>query len=229
MYDSIFGADGLGESDFAAVARRVGEAIDDPPRLAALVGGANVLNDMPFNGRVPTRECLAVAKHLTGVGTDGDLDLAELFSFVSHNIDGDKRYNWLGMPNASTNTHAIITCTALRDCIAYDIKDCTDDVALFWRLFPVERQRLLTPNTHGARLVSAFSATTDGNRVHFQYINLNVLNRCDSAEKATARGLTRTVLFNFRSYKALLPRPVQERLHRAELLITQIKKVSDDV
>jgi hypothetical protein len=207
------------------VAREVERALDDRVQLAALVGGEAALSSMPFAGHVPPTQCLSIAKKLTGVATNGDIDLTELFSFVSHDATGDTRYNWLGTPNASTSSHAIITRTALRYCIAYDVKGCDDDVALFWHVFAGERDRLLTPNAHGARLSAAFSATTDGNSIHFQYTNLNVLNRCDTDVKARARGLTRTVPFHFASYKALLPRDVQQSLCRAEEVIKRLKKV----
>jgi hypothetical protein len=63
-----------------------------------------------------------------------------------------------------------------------------DDDALWHRVFSAERDRVLRANARGARLVSHLSATTNGRRASFVYLDLNLLNKPSSSADICARG-----------------------------------------
>jgi hypothetical protein len=78
-------------------------------------------------------------------------------------------------------------------------------------------------NARGARLVSHLSATTNGRRASFVYLDLNLLNKPSSSADICARGLVRRPLYNFRSYKSWLSSDVQQALADAEADLTKLR------
>jgi hypothetical protein len=71
--------------------------------------------------------------------------------------------------------------------------------------------------------VSHLSATTNGRRASFVYLDLNLLNKPSSSADICARGLVRRPLYNFRSYKSWLSSDVQQALADAEADLTKLR------
>ena len=221
------GNDGLKDCAYDSVLRPLLAILaDDVPdklnRLAAHVGGDAALAALPLSDLLAVAAAsLGTAKAIAGHSTARQIDLAPLFRFVCVDVKGERQFNFLGAPDTAAAGHAIVTCSVLRFTIAPEIA-ADNDVDRWWKVFTGERRRVLTANVRGARLHSLHSATTDGTTVHFLYSNLNCLNRCDD-EHVDARGLVQAVLYNFRSYKALLPLYVQRLLVDAESHIKALK------
>jgi len=219
LFAASRGNDGLKNCAYAELLREVAKAFDDRVRLTALIGGQSVMSEMPFDACVPTRDMFESVKKLAGATTKQTVDLTAAFKFVTHNDVGEKRYMFLGAPSTGVDGHAIITNTTLEKCIAYDISGSSSE--RWWKVFAGERQRVSDANAKGSRFISLQSATTDGTRVHFLYSNLNSLKRCPAGK----RGIAIDVRFNYRGYKAMLPRLVQEQLQAAEDVIAKLKQV----
>jgi hypothetical protein len=178
-------------------------------RATSLRRSASLLND--YRRRIKI-SCWRIAQQLM-----------PLLKYVLVETTCTFRYNVFGTPNCRADTHALLTCTALRMILGEHAGDDDDDDALWHRVFSGERDRVLRANARGARLVSHLSATTNGRRASFVYLDLNLLNKPSSSADICARGVVWRPLYNFRSYKSWLSSDMQQALADAEADLTKLR------
>ena len=202
----------------------IAQQLNDRDALAARVGGEAVMRSLP-HGEQPfaNDQMRTAAASLAGANQrHNNVDLLPLLKYVLVDTTSTFRYNVFGTPNCRADTHALLTCTALRMILGEHAGDDDDD-ALWHRVFSAERDRVLRANARGARLVSHLSATTNGRRASFVYLDLNLLNKPSSSADICARGLVRRPLYNFRSYKSWLSSDMQQALADAEADLTKLR------
>jgi hypothetical protein len=203
----------------------IAQQLNDRDALAARVGGEAVMRSLP-HGEQPfaNDQMRTAAASLAGANQrHNNVDLLPLLKYVLVDTTCTFRYNVFGTPNCRADTHALLTCTALRMILGEHAGDDDDDDALWHRVFSAERDRVLRANARGARLVSHLSATTNGRRASFVYLDLNLLNKPSSSADICARGLVRRPLYNFRSYKSWLSSDMQQALADAEADLTKLR------
>ena len=203
----------------------IAQQLNDHAALAMRVGGEAVMRSLPHGEHLfPNDQMRAAASSLAGANQrHNNVDLLPLLKYVLVDTTSSFRYNVFGTPNCRADTHALLTCTALRMVLDDDDDDDDDDDALWHRVFAAERDRVLRANARGARLVSHLSATTNGRRASFVYLDLNSLNKPSSNADISARGLVRRPLYNFRSYKSWLSIDMQQALADAEAELTKLR------
>lgn len=207
-----------------ALVLAIAQQLNDCDALATRVGGEAVMQSLPHGEHLfPNDQMRDAASSLAGANRQhNNTNLLPLLRYILVDTTATYRYNVFGTPNCRADTHALLTCTALRMLLG-ELAGDDDDDALWHRVFATERDRVLRANARGARLVSHLSATTNGRRASFLYLDLNSLNKPSSDTDIAARGLVRRPLYNFRSYKSWLPIDTQHALAAAEAELAKLR------
>lgn len=161
------------------VVREVTASINNRELLAKLVGGEAALRELPHGGfAFPTVSMITAARRLAGrEKAHNEIDMLPLLRYIMIDTSATKRYSVLGTPNCRADTHALLTCTALRMLFKEEFKSERDAAIVWHTVFAAERLRVLKANCRGARLVSNLSGSTNGVRGSFQYLNIRSTRR----------------------------------------------------
>jgi hypothetical protein len=115
----------------------IAQQLNDRDALAARVGGEAVMRSLP-HGEQPfaNDQMRTAAASLAGANQrHNNVDLLPLLKYVLVDTTCTFRYNVFGTPNCRADTHALLTCTALRMILGEHAGDDDDDDALWHRVF----------------------------------------------------------------------------------------------